>query len=152
MPLLLELFPKARFVLLQRDPATSIRSLVQVKQNLADLVGLQPAPDSVRQVEETVSAHRLLMQAFDAARAQIPAGQLVDVPYDALVEAPLATVERIYSELSIAGWQQAQPEIAARVEQSKHYRARPVQLEPKAEQRLQALMKPAAAPLLRRRY
>ena len=42
VPLLLELFPKARFVLLQRDPATSIRSLVQVKQNLADLVGLQP--------------------------------------------------------------------------------------------------------------
>lgn len=143
--LLLELFPKARFVLLQRDPLDSVRSLVQVKQNLANLVGLQPTPDAVRQVEETASAHRLLMEAFDAARAQIPDGQLVEVPYDALVEAPLATVERIYSELSIAGWQQAQPKIAARVEQSKHYRARPVQLEPKAEQRLQAMMQPAAA-------
>jgi len=145
VPLLLELFPKARFVLLQRDPAKSIRSLVQVKQNLADLVGMQPAPDAVRQVEETVLAHHLLMEAFDAARAQIPVGQLVEVPYEALVEAPLATVERIYSELSIAGWQQAKPQVAARVEQAKHYRARPVQLEPKAEQRLQDLMKSAAA-------
>ena len=145
VPLLLELFPKARFVLLQRDPVDSIRSLVQVKQNLADLVGLQPAPDAVRQVEETASAHRLLMQAFDAARAQIPAGQLVEVPYEALIEAPLATVERIYSELSIPGWQKAKPWIAARVEQAKLYRARPVQLEPKAEKRLQALMKSAAA-------
>ena len=145
VPLLLELFPKARFVLLQRDPVDSIRSLVQVKQNLADLVGMQPAPDAVRQVEETVLAHHLLMEAFDAARALIPAGQLVEVPYDALIEAPLATVERIYSELSIFGWQQAKPQVAARVAQAKRYRARPVQLEPKAEQRLQALMKSAVA-------
>ena len=145
VPLLLELFPKARFVLLQRDPVDSVRSLVQVKQTLADLVGLQPAPDAARQVEETASAHRLLMQAFDAARAQIPAGQLLEVPYDALMEAPLATVERIYSELSIPGWHQAQPQIAARVEQAKRYHARRVQLEPEAEQRLQTLMNPAAA-------
>ena len=145
VPWLLALFPRARFVLLQRDPVDSVRSLVQVKQTLADLVGLQPAPDAVRQVEETASAHRLLMQAFDAARAQIPAGQLVEVPYEALIEEPLATVERIYSELSIAGWQKAKPWIAARVQQAKHYRARPVQLEPKAEKRLQALMQPAAA-------
>ena len=144
VPLLLELFPKARFVLLQRDSVDSIRSLVQVKQNLADLVGMQPAPDAVRQVEETASAHRLLMDAFEAARAQIPAGQLVEVPYDALIEAPLATVQRIYRELSLAGWQQAKPQVAARVEQSKHYCARPVQLESKAEQRLQVLMKSAA--------
>ena len=146
VPLLLELFPKARFVLLQRDPAKSIRSLVQVKQNLADLVGLQPAPNPVRQVEETVEAHRLLLEAFEAARAQIPAGQLVEVTYDALLEDPLASVERIYSTLSIAGWQQAKPRIAARVEKAKQYRARSVQLEPKAEQRLQALMKPAVTP------
>ena len=145
VPWLLALFPRARFVLLQRDPVDSVRSLVQVKQTLADLVGLQAAPDVVRQVEETASAHRLLLQAFDAARAQIPAGQLLEVPYDALMEAPLATVERIYSELSIAGWQKAKPWIAARVQQAKLYRARPVQLEPKAEKRLQALMQPAAA-------
>ena len=146
VPLLLELFPKARFVLLQRDPVDSIRSLVQVKQNLADLVGLQHAPDAVRQVEETVLAHHLLMDAFEAARTLIPAGQLVEVSYDALLEEPLTSVERIYSTLSIPGWQQAKPWIAARVEQAKHYRARPVQLEPKAEQRLQALMKPAVTP------
>ncbi len=145
VPFLLDLFPKARFVLLQRDPVDSIRSLVQVKQNLADLVGMQPAPDDVRQVEETASAHRLLMEAFEAARDLIPAGQLVEVAYDELIEAPLATVERIYRELSIEGWHEAQPRIAARVELAKSYRAKPVQLEPQAEQRLQALMKPDAA-------
>ena len=59
-----------------------------------------------------------------------------------LMEAPLATVERIYSELSIPGWQKAKPWIAARVQQAKHYRARPVQLAPEAEQRLQLMFWP----------
>jgi len=33
VPLLLQLFPRARFVLLQREPIDSVRSLVQVKQS-----------------------------------------------------------------------------------------------------------------------
>ena len=42
--LVLRHFPRARFVMLRRDPQASIRSLVQVKQRLGSLVGLQPCP------------------------------------------------------------------------------------------------------------
>ncbi|WP_392346993.1 sulfotransferase, partial [Parasynechococcus sp.] len=50
--------PRARFVLLRRNRQASIRSLVQVKQRLGSLVGLQPLPDAVTQVEETVAQAR----------------------------------------------------------------------------------------------
>ena len=145
VPLLLELFPRARFVLLKREPADAVRSLTLVKQKLAGLIGLQPAPDQQRQVEETAIAHRLLLEAFEASRSQIPAGQLVEVEYADLVSSPLATVEKIYRELSIQGWDKARPFIQARVERAQAYRAEPVRLEPGAERRLQELLVPAPA-------
>lgn len=142
---LLDLFPKARFVLMKREPVDAVRSLTLVKQKLADLVGLQPAPDQQRQVEETAMAHRLLLEAFESARPQIPAGQLVEVNYGELVDSPMNTVERIYRELSIEGWVQACDAVQARVERAQTYNPCQVLLEPKAEKRLQELMAPANA-------
>ncbi len=141
--LVLRHFPKARFVLLSRDPSDSIRSLVQVKERLGALVGLQSVPDAVTQVEETVAAHRQLLQAFEASRHRIPAGQLIEVPFDALVNQPLAAVKRIYDELRIGSWSVAETPIRHRISQARSYQADPVTLSPAAQQRLQDLMEVA---------
>ena len=138
--LLLRLFPRARFVYLHRRPIDSIRSLVQVKQRLAQLVGLEEPPSSLRQVEETVAVHDQLQEAFARSRHLIPAGQLVEIAYDDLVLSPLDTLQRIYSALEIGGWSRARDGIAARIAKGKAYQAQPVVLEPAAEQRLQALL------------
>ena len=140
VPLLLRLFPRCRFILLKRRPIDAVRSLVLVKQRLASLVGLQDPPDQITQVEETVEAHRLLMAAFESSRQLIPAGQLTEVAFDDLRDAPVATVERIYTDLAIDSWAQAQAPIARRAAQSSRYRPLPVTLEPAAEQRLITLL------------
>ena len=145
VPLLLRLFPRARFVVLQREPVESVRSLVQVKQSLSDLVGLEPPLDPVTQVEETVEAHRRLLDAFEQSRDLIPAQQLIEVDYKDLVGDPLATVERIYGQFQLDGWEEAQPAVAERVAAARCYRAQPVRLDPEAEARLQTLMQPAGA-------
>ena len=69
----------------------------------------------------------------------------MEVDYADLVSSPLATVERIYRELSIEGWDQARAPIQATVEKARAYRASPVLLEPEAERRLQELIAPANA-------
>ena len=109
--MVLRQFPKARFVLIRREREDSIRSLVQVKQALADLVGLQPAPEMRIQVEETVASHRQLLQAFEASRSLIPADQLLELDYNDLVETPLHTVKRIYDHFRLTGWEEAQGHI-----------------------------------------
>ena len=109
--MVLRQFPKARFVLMCREREDSIRSLVQVKQALADLVGLQPAPEMRIQVEETVASHRQLLQAFEASRSLIPADQLLELDYNDLVETPLHTVKRIYDHFRLTGWEEAQGHI-----------------------------------------
>ena len=138
--LLLELFPRARFVYLHRRPLNSVRSLVQVKQRLAHLVGLQLPPSSLQQVEETAAAHAQLQEAFERSKHLIPSGQLIEVAYDDLVQSPQATLQRIYHSLQISGWSTARAAIEARIAKSKTYQAEPVVLEPEAEQRLRALL------------
>ena len=125
---------------LHRRPIDSIRSLVQVKQRLAQLVGLQEPPSSLRQVEETVAAHDQLQEAFARSRHLIPKGQLVEIAYDDLVQSPLNTLQRIYCALEIGGWDSARDAIAARIARGRAYQAEPVVLDPEAEQRLQELL------------
>ena len=138
--MVLKHFPKARFILLKREPLDSIRSLVQVKQRMSALVGLQPLPSQITQVEETVTAHRELMQAFEASRHLIPAGQLVEVAHTDLVQQPFDVMKRIYEAFGLRSWTKAEAPIRQRIEQSSTYRADPVALEPLAEQRLRELL------------
>ncbi|MGB1622141.1 MAG: sulfotransferase family protein [Synechococcus sp.] len=140
VPLVLRHFPKARFVLLQREPIASIRSLVQVKQRLAALVGLQALQDPVVQVEETVAAHRQLLQAFEQARHLIPAGQLLELEYTELVQDPEQTLQRIYEGFGLPSWPQAAGPIRARIAKAGHYQPDPVRLSDPAEQRLHELV------------
>ena len=141
--LVLRHFPRARFVLLRREPQASIRSLVQVKQRLGALVGLQPVPDVVTQVEETVAAHGQLLQVFEASRHRIPSGQLVELPYETLISDPLAALQLIYDELGLSSWSVASAPMQVRIAKARSYTADPVTLPLSAQQRLHDLMEVA---------
>jgi len=140
--LVLQHFPRARFVLLRRTPIDSIRSLVQVQQRLGTLVGLQPVPDQGTQVEETVTAHWELLEAFETSRHLIPDQQLLELDYDDLIHQPLQAVERIYSRFGLTSWAAAKGPIKARIDQARSYSADRVGLSQPAERRLQSLVKP----------
>ena len=143
LPLLIKHFPRARFVLLQRSPIDSIRSLVQVKQRLGDLVGLQPPPSLFRQVEETAIAHAELMQSLEQSQHCIPAEQLLKLSYGDLVTRPLETVKRIYDHFGIVGWSEAEGPIRQRVARARAYKADPVHLPEHLEQHLRDCLKTA---------
>ena len=106
-------------------------------------MGLQPLPDAVTQVEEKVAVHRQLLEAFEASRHRIPVGQLVELPYEALIRQPLAAVKRIYDEHGLSSWPLAQAPLQARIAQARSYTADPVTLPLAAEQRLNDLMEEA---------
>ena len=64
----------------------------------------------------------------------------MEVEFAELVRSPLLTVEKIYRDLAIEGWDQARDAIQSRVSRARNYSACPVLLEPQAERRLQELM------------
>ena len=83
------------------------------------------------------------MEAFEATRHWIPAGQLVGVSYEALICQPLVAVKRIYDELGLSSWPVAQAPVQARIAQARSYTADQVTLPSAAEQRLKELMEEA---------
>ena len=64
----------------------------------------------------------------------------MEIAYDDLVQLLLNTLQRIYCDLQISGWDSARDAIAARIAKGTAYQAEPVVLDPEAEQRLQALL------------
>ena len=90
-----------------------------------------------------MAAHRQLLEAFEASWHRIPVGQLVELPYEALIRQPLAAVKRIYDELGLSSWPLAQAPLQARIAQAHSYTADPVTLPLVAEQRLNDLMEEA---------
>ena len=115
---------------------------MQVKQWLGMLVGLQPVPDQGTQVEETVTAHRELLEAFETSRHLIPDQQLLELDYDDLIQQPLQAVERIYNRFGLTSWAVAKGPIKARIDQARSYSADRVRLSQPAERRLHSLVKP----------
>ena len=86
------------------------------------------------------SAHRQLLGAFEASWNRIHAGQLVELPYEALIRQPLAAVKRINNKLGLSSWPVAQVSLQARIAQARSYTADLVTLPLAAEQRLNDLM------------
>ena len=94
-------------------------------------------------INTNMAAHRKLLEAFEASRYRIPAGQLVVLSYEALIRQPLVAVKRIYDELGLSSWPVAQAPVQARIAQAHRYIADPVMLPLAAEQRLNDLMEEA---------
>ena len=88
-------------------------------------------------------AHRQLLEAFEASRRRISAGQLVALPYEALIRLPVVAVKRIYDELGLSSWPLAKAPLQARIAQARSYTADPVTLPLAAEHRLNDLMEEA---------
>ena len=89
------------------------------------------------------SAHRQLLEAFETSRYRIPAGQLVELPYESLIRQPLVAVKRIYYELGLSSWSVAQAPVQARIAQARSYTADAVTLPSAVEQRLNDLKEEA---------
>ncbi len=105
---LLELFPRARFVHIVRDPHRVLPSTLGIYRVVLAKAQLQRVTPA--ELEELVLAiYERLMRTYLAERAAIPAGQLTEVRYEELEERPVAELERIYGELGIGGFDIARP-------------------------------------------
>ncbi|KAK2075756.1 hypothetical protein QBZ16_001497 [Prototheca wickerhamii] len=98
--LLLRLFPDARFIYLHRDPYAVFASAAHMAESYYPFTALQrlePA-DVARFV---LDQFELLHETYQADRALIPPGRLVELGFAELDADPVAAMRRVYREL---GW------------------------------------------------
>ena len=128
VPHLLRLMPDSKFVFIMRNPYVVYDSLLKTNRSVLPI--FQVADYDLAEVEALIrSTYAESMRRYLEDRSLIPPGNLTEVRLEDLVEDPMGELERIYSELSLPDWEQAQGHIATYLRTLSGYRQNPHRLD-----------------------
>jgi omega-hydroxy-beta-dihydromenaquinone-9 sulfotransferase len=121
IPELLAAFPDARFAYIRRDPMAVYPSTVKLWTSLALKHGLQTPrrPDLIE--AKVLKEFRTLIDRYEATKALIPAGRLVETRYEDLIADMPGELARIYATLDLGGWDAVAARIADAARQRRDY-------------------------------
>lgn len=118
---LLELFPDAKFIFIHRDPYTVFKSTQKLHNRMISSQLLQHC--SQAEIENIIiEDNRDILQKYLGERALIPDGNLVEIGFKQLENSPLETLESIYKELNLDGFESARPAMKAYLDSVKKYK------------------------------
>ena len=118
---LLEMFPDAKFILLHRDPYTVFRSTRKLYNRMINSQFLQFIPQ--KEIERLIlDTNSRILRKYLHERELIPRGNLVEVAFASLEQAPLKTLEGIYSQLGMIGFGTARPAVEKYLQLVKSYK------------------------------
>lgn len=131
-----ERFPNAKFVHISRDPYTLFPSTVNLWTKLAKTHGLQIPKGGPVLEEKVVRNFADMYDAFCEDVENIPEGNLCEISYDELVANPVETLERIYKELGLPGFEEKRQEFADFAATQKNFRKNKFELAPEMKETL----------------
>jgi hypothetical protein len=112
MRMLLEMFPKARFVHIIRNPYVVFPSTVNLWKRLYRNEGFQ-VPRYEGLGEYVFRTFERMYEVFERDRSLIPAGQFCEVRYEDLVADPIGQMEQVYGRLGLGDFERVRPAVAA---------------------------------------
>lgn len=108
LPTILKMFPNARFVHVYRNPFAVVASTLKLMDRFLHLLALQRHDwESVR--EACLVRYQLLMERLLRDKELIPPNQLFEVSHEEMTTRPMEVLERVYSHLSLPGFETARP-------------------------------------------
>jgi hypothetical protein len=119
IPLLMTLFPGAKFIHIHRDPAAVFHSTRRFYRHMLPLFALQDyqAPEIDNHI---LSTYPELMKRLLDSLASLPPGHAIAVRYDELVADPTNTVGRIYRDLNLGDFERVKSSIAVYADKHVH--------------------------------
>jgi hypothetical protein len=115
------MFPGARFVHIHRDPYEVFASSVHLYLKAQEAWGLhETSRDLV--VRHVLDSYPRLMNAYFDQRNDLGPGEIAEVSFQALCDAPLDTLRNIYREIRLPGYEEAAPRFKAYLESQRNYR------------------------------
>jgi len=126
---LLELFPKAKFVHIVRDPYVIFPSTLNLWKRLYVDQGLQ-SPKYKGLEEYVFRTFERMYQVFERDRHLIGPGQFCEVHYEDLISHPIRQMQRIYEELELGDFNAVRPAIETYMGGQKDYKTNRYQLTP----------------------
>jgi hypothetical protein len=112
IPVLLELFPDARFVHIVRDPYAVYPSTLHLWRVLSGVHGLRRSawellPDQV------IETYLTLFERLEEGKRLVPPSRFHELRYEDLVRDPIGRLGAVYDELELGGFEPARPHVEA---------------------------------------
>lgn len=104
---LLEMFPKARFIHIHRNPIEVYLSTHHFFEKMLPHLQLQSIDAAVLD-EHIFELYTKLMKDYLAQRAFIPKGQLTELSFEELERDPKGCIERLYADLNLEGFKESE--------------------------------------------
>jgi hypothetical protein len=128
---LLELFPDARFILLHRNPYKVYLSTYHLYKRMVSTQFLQFL--SLKDIRPMIIDNfKQIMEKYLRERTLIPDGHLVEIGFDDLENHPMETLKRIYTELSIPGFEAMRDPVEQYLDSVRKYRKNKFEALPEA--------------------
>lgn len=141
LPVLLEMFPDARFINLVRHPTNVFLSTVRLWKSLFATNGYQ-TPSFAGLDEFVFTTFIEMHERLEATRGLVPSGRLIDVRYEDLVHDMVGTTQSIYEELDLGGFDQVGPLVQEYVSAHRGYEPNRHQATAEVESEVYARWKP----------
>lgn len=110
IPVLLDMFPDARFIHIVRDPHKVFHSMQRLIQGASSFSWHAHHDDDMH--EDTLQGYEHTMRRYLEDREKVPGGHLVEVRYEDLDRAPVDTIASIYEALRFSGREEACKRVA----------------------------------------
>lgn len=132
---LLEMFPKAKFVHIVRDPYVIFPSTVNLWKRLNRDEGLQ-VPNHQGLEEHVFYTFERMYEVFERDKGLLSPDQFSEVRYEDLIKNPLAQMQRIYEELKLGDFEEVRPAIEQYFAEKKDYKTNRYNLDPELESQI----------------
>jgi hypothetical protein len=129
---LLEMFPKAKFLHIVRDPYVIYPSTINLWKRLYRDQGLQ-MPNYQGLDEYVFDTLNRMYDAFESDRALIGPGQFCEVRYEDLVAKPIDQMQGVYEQLELGGFDAVRPAMERYFTQQKDYKTNRYEMTPELQ-------------------
>jgi hypothetical protein len=120
VPVLLDMFPDARFVHIVRDPYVVFPSTVNLWTSFARRHCFHP-PTGAGVEEKVLREFRVIYDRLEEARPLFKPGRFHELKYEDLVKNPVGEVEKVYAALELDGFDEARPRLEEYVRKTDGY-------------------------------
>lgn len=134
---ILERFPDAKFVHINRNPYTLFPSTYRLWIKLAEVHGIQH-PKGKGLEEKILGNFEDMYDAFFEDIKDLKQDQFIDVSYDDLVKTPVETMEKIYKSLDLDGFDDCRQNFADFAATQKSYRKNKFEISPEIADKIKA--------------
>ena len=128
IPVLLEMFPNAKFVFISREPYTVYKSGIHLRKTLFLENGF--CKSTFKGLEDmTLNLYRRLFDVYERDRHLIPEGNLHELSFEDLEVDPVEELRKVYENLNLPGFDKLEQNLKAELADHHEFRKNKYEME-----------------------